>query len=70
MIEEERYGELVFEHYGWGYESGIGSGSQELDYHYCSDEELGFAPGPNTLIYPIYESSLEEVQTYKKKLST
>ena len=27
VIEEERYGELIIEHYGWGYGEGIGSGS-------------------------------------------
>ena len=40
-IEEERFGELIIEHYGWGYGEGIGSGSFDLDNHSCTDEELG-----------------------------
>ena len=67
IVEEERYGELVIEHYGWGYGEGIGSGSQAIDYHWCSDEELGIVPGPNTVIYPIVESAMNEVKTYRKK---
>ena len=57
IIEKAEYGELIIEHYGWGYDEGIGSKSIPLDSHYCSDEELGFVQGPNTLIYPIYETS-------------
>ena len=68
VIEEARYGELVFEHYGWGYdENDIAVASSELAHHYCSDEELGFTQGPDTIIYPIFESSLEEVKIWKKK---
>ena len=71
MIEEARYGELVIEQWGWGCgKDGIGnddSCNKQLDYHYCSDEELGFTPGPNTLIYPIIETSVNEVKTWKKK---
>ena len=67
IVEEERFGELIIEHYGWGYGEGIGSGSKQLDYHWCSDEELGMAQGPNTVIYPILESSMAEVTTYRKK---
>ena len=67
VIEEARYGELVIEHYGWGNGDTIGSGSKTLDSHYCSDEELGFTPGPNTSIYPIFESSISVVTTWKKK---
>lgn len=69
IIEEERYGELIVEHYGWGYdpEAAIGSGSNAIDYHYCSDEELGIDRSPETLIYPIFEQSKNEVMTFKKK---
>ena len=68
VIEEERYGELIIEHYGWGYGEGIGSGSKAIDYHTCSDQELGFVERTeNTIIYPIFETSLNEVQTYRKK---
>ena len=71
IIEEERYGELIIEHFGWGYgeddDDNIQSGSRHLDFHYCSDEELGIVQGPNTVIYPLYRSSLDEVKTYRKK---
>ena len=34
IIEDPRIGELVPEHYGWGYEGQeLGSKRQELDYH-------------------------------------
>jgi hypothetical protein len=42
IIEEARYGELILEYYGWGYEDKIGTLSTPLDWHWCSDEELGF----------------------------
>ena len=38
-----------------------------MSYHWCSDEELGIAPGDKTQIYPIFESSRDEVLTYRKK---
>ena len=34
IIEKPEYGELILEHYGWGYSDGIGSGSKPLDYQY------------------------------------
>lgn len=67
VIERPEYGELVIEQYGWGYEGEIGSKSSPLDYHYCSDEELGIEPGPGTSIFPIFESSSSEVMTWRKK---
>ena len=67
VIEEKRYGELVIEHYGWGYEGTIGTQTRQVNYHYCSDEELGFTQGPDTAIYPIFPSSRAEVETYRKK---
>ena len=43
ITEEARYGELIIEHYGWGYkDEEIGSEGKAIDYHFCSDEELGF----------------------------
>jgi len=48
VVEEPRYGELIIEHYGWGYENLIGSQSLELNYHACTDEELGFNRTENT----------------------
>ena len=68
MIEEARFGELIIEHYGWGYdEEQIGNQSGELSYRYCSDEELGLANSPSATIYPIVKTSLAEVQIYRKK---
>ena len=83
VVEEERYGELIIEHYGWGNnsrESGEGaeaegnslqselsSGSSAIGYHYCSDEELGLTIGPKTHIFPIFEGSKNEVMTWRKK---
>ena len=47
IIEEpEVYGELIFEHYGWGYEDGF-YGSKPLVNHQCSREELGFEKSQN-----------------------
>ena len=67
IIEKPEMGELIIEHYGWGYENTIGSTSFNLDYHYCTDEELGIEPGPNTIMSPMYEGSLAEFNTYRKK---
>ena len=68
VIEDLSYGELVIEHYYWGYDDdGFNAGTRAVDYHYCSDEELGFSPGPATTIYPIFSSSVSEVKMWKKK---
>ena len=40
-LDDPRYGDLVIEHYGWGYGDGISSGSTKLENHSCSDLELG-----------------------------
>ena len=48
IIEEERYGELVIEHYGWGNEEDpdyVGEESSNIDNHYCSEQELGLKEG-------------------------
>ena len=68
VTEEARYGELIIEHYGWGYnDTSIGSQSRNISYHTCSEEELGLRDSDDRLIYEIRESSIWEVQTYKKK---
>ena len=67
VIEEAKYGELVIEHYGWGYGDGLGAKSTDLNYHWCTDEELGIIQGPNTIIYPHIENSVNEIKTYRKK---
>ena len=65
IIEEARYGELIVEQYGWG--DGNFEGTRDLDYHYCTDEELGITPGPNTEMFPIFEKSTDEFLRYRKK---
>ena len=67
LTEDKRYGELVIEHYGWGYSDDILSSRRKIDNHFCSDEELGIVKGPDTIIYPTVPSMLNEVNTYKKK---
>ena len=62
IVELEEYGELLIEQYGWGNSAlGYEYGSNPLPNHYCSDEELGFKQGPNTIIYPIVKQSIPEV---------
>lgn len=65
LTEEKRYGELIFEHYGWGSQS---SGSKPLESHFCSDEELGLTDSKTSLTYPLRDSSKTEVITYKNKM--
>ena len=67
LTEEKQYGELVIEHYGWGYSDDIQSSKRYIDNHFCSDEELGIVKGPNTIIYPTVTSMQKEVNTFKKK---
>ena len=68
ITEQKEYGELIVEHYGWGYdEDTIGTGGGLLDYDWCTEEELGLLQGPNTRAYPILESSRKELQNYRKK---
>ena len=58
IIEEKRYGELVLGYHAWGdgYE-----GTRRLDYHYCTDEELGFDTGLKTEIFPIFSLAVTEL---------
>ena len=55
----EKYGELVFEHYGWGNDGVTTSHNVRLNHHLCSDEELGIERGPNTLAYPVFQNDLD-----------
>ena len=69
IVEDPTYGELIIEHYGWGYDdSAIRTSSSSLDFHYCSDEELGLNRTENSLAFEMPEHRLNELQTYKKKL--
>ena len=67
VLEEAKYGELIIKHFDWGHTDGIKSVPKPLSYHWCSDKELGITRSDNTQIYPVYESSLSEVLTYRKK---
>ena len=57
IVERPEYGELIIEQYGWGDDDTLASSSKPLNYHTCTDEELGFVKGPNTIIYPVFKSS-------------
>ena len=48
---EEKYGELIFAHYGWGYDYFEYTINQEIHSHYCSDEEIGLKEDPDALVY-------------------
>ena len=69
IIEDWTYGELVISKFGWGYDlnENIEAQRQRLDYHYCSDEELGLEVGKKTKVYPLDESSMGELKLYRKK---
>lgn len=65
LTEEKRFGELVFEHYGWGNHI---SGSKPLKHHFCSDEELGLTDSKTSLTYPMVELQKDFVESYKNKM--
>ena len=67
IIEKPEYGELKIEHFGWGNSEGGTVDQKPLDYHYCSDEELGITRTPETVVYPWQERIETEVMTYRKK---
>ena len=67
ITEQKEYGELIVEHFGWGYDDNMETGGGVLDYDYCTEEELGLIQGPKTRAYPVLESSRKELQTYRKK---
>ena len=68
VLEKPEYGELLIEHYGWGNaDIGYSYGSHPLPNRFCSREEIGLERTENTKIYPIYERSIPEVETYSKK---
>ena len=71
IIEEERYGELVIEHYGWGNEEDpdyFGDEDRSIGNHYCSEQELGLKEGDSeTLLYETHPTSKLDVKRYRKK---
>ena len=40
LTEDPKYGEIIFEHFGWG-NSNLSTDRRILDSHFCTDEELG-----------------------------
>ena len=64
--DDPKYGELIFNNFGWGNEEANTLANAQLEAHPCSDEELGLVKGPNTLFYPTWESSVNELKAYKQ----
>ena len=56
LTEDPRYGELVFEHFGWG-NTEISTDRRLLESHFCTDEELGLARTENTVMFPLVENA-------------
>ena len=71
-IEDPRYGEIVFEHRGWG-ETGNEYNIYQRTIeskHACSDQELGLVEGDETTItFPLVEESRPMVENWRKKFS-
>ena len=53
--EDAKYGELIIEHTGWGLTESNSVEEKTLEFHYCSDEELGLMRTPETVVYPFYK---------------
>ena len=62
FIGDKKYGELVFEYYGWGNEADFTLNGGRIPSHPCEREEIGLERGPGTRAYPIHESSIHEVE--------
>ena len=68
ITEEERYGELVIEHYGWGYDGNYIEKSVNIENHFCSEEELGLKiGGSGSILYETVEANKIDVIRYRKK---
>lgn len=52
LTEEARYGELIFEHFGWGNEE-MNVPRRQLESHFCTDEDLGLTRTKNTVMFPL-----------------
>lgn len=67
--EDRRYGQLTFSHYAWNFDSSSDqiNGYVPIESHQCSDIELGFNRTDETKLYPVKESMLDEVRSFKKK---
>ena len=67
-IEDERYGKLIIEQYGWGYNGETASRSTPLETHQCSDIELGLETDIEAgEKFKLIENSVGVVSTWKKK---
>ena len=53
VIEDAKYGELIFEHVGWGNELDLTAYYTQLETHYCTDEELGIKRTDKTIMFPL-----------------
>ena len=62
FIGNRKYGELVFEYYGWGNDEDFVLEGGRIPSHPCSKEELGLVKGPGTRAFPIKETSVFEVE--------
>ena len=68
VTESKEYGELLIEQYGWGNEEyGYSYGSHPVENHFCTDADLGITRSEKTRIFPIFERSQAEVDTYRNK---
>ena len=61
-IDDPRYGEMIIEYYGWGYEGDIGTKQTPIETYKCSDEELGLS---DDVEYPLFKNSVTEISTWK-----
>ena len=68
IIEEARYGELVFENIGWGYGDELLKVKYvDLSFDYCTKEQLGLEPSTEFSLFPIKENQKLELEHYQKK---
>ena len=64
FIGNRKYGELVFEYYGWGNDQDFALEGGRIGSHPCTKEEVGIEQGPGTKAFPIHETSIFEVEQY------
>ena len=68
VTEDERYGELLIEHYGWGNSHlNYSYGTTELENRWCTDEDLGIKKGPKTRMFDINDRLEGDFNTYRNK---
>ena len=71
IVEEERYGELTIEQFRWGNDedpSEVGSLSEGIDFHFCSEEELGLKKGESeSQVFELPEGAKVDVTRNRRK---